>query len=665
MIEISEDPNSNPRNLAKPSASAWSIYKRLIGYALRYKTRLATSILFALLVAGSFTSMIVGLSAVVDITLSPPEPLEGAGAANETMEQAEARAANELTEKYAPRIVSASSPFKFLHGMDRDAMRARVHDFIAAMRARPMYAIQMACILLVGLSLLAGVARYLQEYLAGTIGANISVTLGQEMYANIMHLSLGFFEKHPTGELIARFANDIFQVNRGLAGVFVKLMREPIKAFFFLITAFAIDPLMTLVGLCVLPPVAASIYQLGRKFKKSVRRSLEKVASMAMVASETFNGIAIVKGFCMEPYEIARTDAEFNKLRRYLVKMVKVDAAVGPVVEFVLILGVAALVLFAGVRVMNEQMSRGDVAGLILAFALILDPLRKLSTVNNQIQTSVASAERVFEFIDMKPDIVEKPGAIALPRMTQTIRFNNVHFAYKPGIEVLKGIDLEVKKGEMVALVGFSGAGKSTLVKLLPRFYDVTRGAVMIDGVDIRDVTFESLRDQISIVTQETILFNESVRDNIAFGRKDYTSEQVLEAARAAYADAFIEALPEGYDTVIGESGATLSGGQRQRLAIARAIIKDPAILILDEATSHLDSESEQAIQKALAAFVEGRTTIVIAHRLATVQRADRLVVLDQGAIAEQGTHHELLANGGIYRRLYEQQLLSNGEDDA
>ncbi|HOD51484.1 MAG TPA: ABC transporter ATP-binding protein [Candidatus Hydrogenedentes bacterium] len=665
MIEISEDPNYNPRNLTPPRTSVWSVYRRLLGYALRYKGRLAVSILFALLVAGSFTSMIVGVAAVVDVSLSPPEPLGNTGAAKETIEQAEARATDQLTEKYAPRVVSALKPLEFAHGMDEIALRQGVHDVIAGMRARPMYAIEVACFLLVGLSLVAGIARFLQEYLAGTIGANISVELGQEMYANIMRLSLGFFEKHPTGELIARFANDIFQVNRGLSGVFVKLMREPFKAVFFMITAFTIDPLMTLIGLCVLPPVAAAIYQLGRKFKKSVRRSLEKVASMAMVASETFNGIAIVKGFCMEAYEIARTNAEFAKLRRYLVKMVKVDAAVGPVVEFVLILGVAALVLFAGARVMSQEMSQGDVAGLIFAFALMLDPLRKLSTVNNQIQTSVASAERVFEFIDMQPEIVEKAGARALPRLSNSIRFENIHFAYKRGTEVLRGIDLEVKRGEMVALVGFSGAGKSTLVKLLPRFYDVTEGAVKIDGVDIRDVSFTSLRDQISIVTQETILFNESVRDNIAFGRKDYTAGQVLAAARAAYADGFIDALPEGYDTVIGESGATLSGGQRQRLAIARAIIKDPAILILDEATSNLDSESERAIQKALAAFVEGRTTIVIAHRLATVQRAHRIVVMDEGRIAELGTHQELLANGGIYRRLYEQQLLSGGEDTA
>ena len=663
MIEISEDPNYNPRNLTTPSSSAWGIYKRLIGYAFRYKARLAVSLCFALIVAGSFTSMIIGLATVVDVTLSPPEPLEPPATALETLDQAEARAVAELTEKYAPRAIRVLRPFRFVHGIDNEALRERAHNVIEGMRARPMFALQMACVLVVGLSLLAGIARFLQEYLAGTIGANISVTLGQEMYANIMHLSLGFFEKHPTGELIARFANDIFQVNRGLAGVFVKLMREPIKALFFLATALAIDPLMTLVGLCVLPPVAAAIYKLGRKFKKSVRRSLQKVASMAMVASETFNGIAIVKSFCMEAYEIARTNAEFAKLRQYLVKMVKVDAAVGPVVEFVLILGIAALVLIAGARVMSEDMSRGEVFALVFAFGLMLDPLRKLSSVNNQIQTSVASAERVFEFIDMQPDIVEKPEARTLPRLSEAIRFERVHFAYKPGVEVLEAIDLEVAKGEMVALVGFSGAGKSTLVKLLPRFYDVTSGALTIDGVDVRDVTFESLRGQISIVTQETILFNESVRDNIAFGRQDYTDEQVRQAAEAAYADAFISNLPEGYETVIGESGATLSGGQRQRLAIARAIIKDPAILILDEATSHLDSESEQAIQKALAEFVKGRTTIVIAHRLATVQRADRIVVMDQGRIVETGTHQELLAHGGIYRRLYEQQLLTNSED--
>ena len=408
----------------------------------------------------------------------------------------------------------------------------------------------------------------------------------------------------------------------------------------------------------------AAAITLGRKFKKSVRRSLEKVAAMAMVASETFNGIAIVKGFCMEPYEIARTNVEFGRLRRYLVKMVKVDAAVGPIVEFVLVVGVAALVLFAGARVMSEEMSRGNVAALIFAFALMLDPLRKLSTVNNQIPTSVASAERVLEFIDMQPDIAEKADAQTLPRLSKAIRFEGVRFAYKPGVEVLKGIDLEVNKGEMVALVGvFSGSGRAVDSETPAAVYDATAGAVRIDGIDIRDVTFESLRDQISIVTQETILFNESVRDNIAFGRKDAYGGAGPGSGAGAYADAFIEALPEGYETVIGE--ARRCRGTAAASGDCAGDHQDPAIPILDEATLAPGLGKLSRRSEGVGGVCAGPTTIVIAHRLATVQRADRIVVVDQGLIVEHGTHQELLAIGGIYRRLYEQQLLSGGEDVA
>jgi subfamily B ATP-binding cassette protein MsbA len=277
----------------------------------------------------------------------------------------------------------------------------------------------------------------------------------------------------------------------------------------------------------------------------------------------------------------------------------------------------------------------------------------------------MASAERVFEYIDMKPEIVDAPDAVALPPLRESLCFNDVRFSYDGKTEVLCGIDLRIKKGEMVALVGFSGAGKSTLVKLLPRFYDVTGGSITLDGIDIRKATLESLRGQLSIVTQDSILFNESIRENIAHGRDDYSDERIRAAARAAHAEEFIAPLPEGYETSIGESGSSLSGGQRQRLAIARAIVKDPAILILDEATSSLDSESEQAIQKAMDEFVVGRTTLVIAHRLSTIQRADRIVVLENGRVAEMGTHRELIEKGGIYRRLYEIQFAASGEKAA
>jgi subfamily B ATP-binding cassette protein MsbA len=280
--------------------------------------------------------------------------------------------------------------------------------------------------------------------------------------------------------------------------------------------------------------------------------------------------------------------------------------------------------------------------------------------VNNAIQSSVASAERAFEFIDYKPEIIEAPGALPLPPIQRSIRFEDVHFSYDGKAEVLRGVSFEVKKGEMIAIVGHSGAGKSTIVKLLPRFYDVNKGAITIDGIDIRKVNFESLRAQIGIVTQDIILFNESVRANICAGRTDYSDERVREAAKAAHATEFIERLPRTYETGIGEAGGLLSGGQRQRLAIARALMKDPSILILDEATSSLDSESERAIQKAIEEFVVGRTSIVIAHRLSTVRRADQIIVLDQGRIAEQGTHNELLQReGSLYRRLYEVQFAS------
>lgn len=664
MFEIGPETQYDARNHVKPRSSAWGVYKRLLGYAFKHKFRLAISLAFALVVTVSFMSMLLGLAALVDVVFSTggtPPP----GVSQDDLDTLEAHAVARLVEKYGPTARDVLNAARFLVPWDAAEDDARLQTYIESMRSNKMASLKIGCALVLVAVLLAGVARYLQEFFAGVIGANISVELGEEMYSNVMRLSLGFFERHPTGELLARFTNDIFQVNRGLASVFVKLMREPVKAVGLLFVALSADPFLTVIGLCVLPPVAGVIYQLGRRFKKSVRRSLEKIAAMASVASETFSGIAIIKGFCMESYEIRRTREEFAKLRRYLYRMVRVDAAVGPVVEGVLVVGIVAFVLFAGKRAIDSELPADVLVRLVGALLLMLDPVRKLSNVNNLIQTSVASAERVFEFIDEKPDITERPGAVTLPRLRDTLRFENVRFAYTPGVEVLKGIDLEIRKGEMVAFVGFSGAGKSTLVKLLPRFYDVTGGAITVDGVDIRDATFLSLRGQMSIVTQETILFNESVRANIAFGQDIYSEERVRAAAQAAHAAEFIERLPRGYDAVIGEHGASLSGGQRQRLAIARAIIKDPAILILDEATSHLDSESERAIQEALNEFVVGRTTLVIAHRLSTVRRADRIVVLDQGEIAQVGSHDALLAQGGIYRRLYEQQLLANGDATA
>ena len=625
--------------LLPPTTGAWQVYKRLIRYAWLFKVRLIVSILFAMLTAASFTSIIVVVGGSVRLLYS-----------DEQVVAPQVDYVAKLAEHYANKI----APIK---RFSPDQVNTWVRDVCRKAREDRQRALLYMSVTVILIALFSGLARFTQEYFAGSIGASISVQLAQEMFENIMRLSLRFFEQRTTGEILARFTNDVFMVNRGLATVFVRLVREPINALLCLALALRIDWALTMAVLVVMPAIFYVILSIGRKLKKSARRSLQKIASMASVAAETLNGIAIVKAYSMESYETERIRVELLKLRRFLKKMVKANASMQPSAEFIMVIGIVLFVLLANHAIEIERIDSGGLVMLFGAIAAMMEPLRKLAIVNNDIQQSAACAERVFEFIDAKPDVVEAPRASALPALKQSLEFRDVHFSYNGETEVLKGIDFEVRKGEIVALVGFSGAGKSTIIKLIPRFYDVTGGAILIDGIDIRQATFQSLRDQISIVTQDTTLFNESVRSNIAFGRTVFSDERVRQAAQAAHAAEFIEKLPQQYDSNIGEFGGTLSGGQRQRLAIARAIIKDPAILILDEATSSLDSESEQAIQRAIEEFIVGRTTIVIAHRLSTIQRADRILVIDNGRIAEQGTHQELIAKAGLYRRLYDVQF--------
>ncbi len=664
---INTGPNGDPAARPdKPKGSAWTVYRRLLVYTWQYKMRLLVSLLFAVFIAVSFTTMLIAVREVVNLTYYEAEfhPTTGE-LLHEDPQESIARAIQKSNTRIDEAILWLPGDFWEDHLSAPQQLEPGFRSLVVSMRGKRAAVVKVTCILLVIFSLAVGIARFLQEYFAGAISANISTEMARNMYDNLMAQSVGFFETSTTGDVLARFTNDIFMVNRGLEGVLVKVMREPVKAICFLGFALYTDPVLTLIGVCGLPPVFLILTKIGMKMRKSVRRSLEKISSMASVVNETVNGIAIVKVFTMEDYEIGRVRDEIERLKKFLYQMVRLHATTGPVTEFILVIGVALFLLVAGQRMDAGLLDRGEMLTLLLALAMLLDPVRKLSAVNNMVQTSIASAERVFEFIDMAPGIDEQSSSVVLPTMTTGIRFENVTFGYQPGTPVLKNLSIDVPRGQMVALVGTSGSGKSTIVKLIPRFYDVQEGAITIDGTDIRQVSARSLREQISLVTQESILFAETVRENIAAGRDDYTDAQIRQAAIAANAAEFIEKLPKGYDTRLDEAGTTLSGGQRQRLAIARAFIKDPSILILDEATSSLDTESERIIQDALYSFLEGRTAFVIAHRLSTIQRADCILVIQDGQVAEKGTHTELLALRGVYSRLYRTQFGQNEEDDV
>jgi subfamily B ATP-binding cassette protein MsbA len=501
-----------------------------------------------------------------------------------------------------------------------------------------------------------GALAFVDAYQMRWVAERLQADLRRDLYSHIHDLSLSYFTRTPTGEIMARTTNDVYQVGASVIDLFRNGFREPFTMAGLVALLVLINWKLALLSLVVFPAAIYPIAQFGRKMRKRGGQLLERFTELSTLLQETISGVRIVKAFGMEDYERERFRAQNERLFKALIRISVVDALTHPVMETLGAIGVVLAMWLGGYLVVSGELTAGGFVAFLGTLGSLYQPVKRLSQVNNNIQQGIAGLTRIFRLLDMQPDVAESPNAPELPSGEREIRFADVHFGYEAEQPILAGISFVANPGQLIAIVGPSGAGKSTLVNLIPRFYDPTRGAILIDGVDIRRVTLRSLRAHMGIVTQETILFDDTVYNNIAYGRRDVPPERVMEAAHLANAHDFIAAMPDGYNTRIGERGVRLSGGQRQRLAIARAILKDPPILILDEATSSLDAEAERLVQEALDRVMKDRTTFVIAHRLSTIMRADTILVLAQGRIQETGTHAALLAHRGLYAQLYETQ---------